>query len=359
MTRVAFLTPSLHHGGAERWLLSLARHFHEARAVGCLLLSQHYHPAVLAEARRLMPVTCTRETAGTLRHAREARELLLTIGREAEVLVGWGIPGLRQLCRQVELPVVDVSHAAGAWPAQCRLAAAGSRGADYLAAVSRTAASAYPPGMRSAVQVIYNGVEADRIAPRQGRDALRERLNLAADGRLLLFLGRFSEEKRPQLVLEALQRLPATWQGLLVGHGPMQGWLEEQIGRRTPGRCRLLPPSTAVGDLLAAADCLLLPSRYEGMPLVLLEAWLAGLPTVATRFGFLDEIQRLHGRLSEAVSLEGPSAEELAAAVQRATAARYADHARRTAWRHYTAGAMAQRWEEYLAAVVRHARRAA
>jgi len=89
------------------------------------------------------------------------------------------------------------------------------------------------------------------------------------------------------------------------------------------------------------------------MPLVLLDAWLAGLPTVATRFGFIDEIEERHGPLSETVPLEAPSGEALAAAIGRASATRrFVDDARRTVWRHYTAGAMAARWEAYLAAVV-------
>jgi glycosyltransferase involved in cell wall biosynthesis len=170
--------------------------------------------------------------------------------------------------------------------------------------------------------------------------------------KLLLFLGRFCEEKRPQLMLDALEQLPANWRGLFVGHGPLEHALREQASGLTPGRCHFMPPTSAVGDLLAAADCLLLPSRYEGMPLVLLEAWLAGLPTVTTRFAFIEEIEQLHGPLGETVSLEAPNGGELAVAVERTQARECCSHARQVVWQHYTAAAMAQRWEEYLAAVV-------
>lgn len=53
---VCFLTPSLHCGGAERWILSLARHMRQVRTVGILCTNNFYHPDILIEAESLSEV---------------------------------------------------------------------------------------------------------------------------------------------------------------------------------------------------------------------------------------------------------------------------------------------------------------
>ncbi len=130
-------------------------------------------------------------------------------------------------------------------------------------------------------------------------------------------------------------------------------------GLRTPHsalRTRILGPLSHVGDALAAADVLAIPSRYEGMPLALIEAWLAGTPAVTTPIGFVREAEAMHGTLCE-VAPQDPSAALLAGAIQRAANAPHASlrtaHARKIAWQYYTAAAMAQRWEEFLHEAVR------
>ena len=72
---------------------------------------------------------------------------------------------------------------------------------------------------------------------------------------------------------------------VLVGDGPERAAREAQVASAALEGVLFLGMRDDVGDLLAAADLLVLPSLFEGLPLVVLEAMAVGLPVVATRIG--------------------------------------------------------------------------
>lgn len=370
--RVAFLTPSLHIGGAERWILSLARNFQRARPAGVVLCAPHYHPDVLEQAARLMPVYVARK----LGDPGETRRLLERACADADVLITWGVPRLDvvtrglvgRLCKSSTvgrfaqssygarvgnpcyIPVVDVSHSDGRWEQQTRMVRQAAAGADFHVAVSRSALTAFPDDVRNRATVIYNGVEVDRVTPRSSIARQRRAWGVGRRDRVALFLGRYDDVKGPLRLPRAIAQLPDHWKLVLHGHGP-----QEQELRTWAALCgermRVFGPTSRVGDALAAADVLVMPSRYEGMPLALVEAWLAGTPAVTTPLGFVQEAHAMHGALCDVVP-QNPTGQQLADGIVRAARRRHVDAARRIAWRNYTAAAMAQRWEEYLAAAV-------
>ncbi len=90
------------------------------------------------------------------------------------------------------------------------------------------------------------------------------------------------------------RRAPFT--GLLIGEGPLRSSLEAQIARLgLGGRVRLLGPRPhhQLPDWYRAADLFVLPSRSEGVPIVLLESAACGTPFVASRVGGIPEIAHL------------------------------------------------------------------
>jgi glycosyltransferase involved in cell wall biosynthesis len=161
------------------------------------------------------------------------------------------------------------------------------------------------------VTVVPRGVDPARLAPRAGREATRRALGIPADAPVSLSLGALSEEKDPLVQVEVaarLRELVPRAVHLMAGDGPLRPLVQRAVRRRgLSDTVRLLGSRADVGDLLAAADALLLTSRTEGLPGALVEAGMVGLPAVAVRVGGVAEVvaDGVTGRLVEAGDLEG------------------------------------------------------
>lgn len=109
---------------------------------------------------------------------------------------------------------------------------------------------------------------------------------IAAGRRAVTFVGRLDPQKGLSWLLDtAVEWLPrlASHDLLLVGHGRQRAALERQAVRLgIGGRVRFAGWRPNVAEILAASDLLVLPSRWEGMPNVVLQAMALGLPVLAT-----------------------------------------------------------------------------
>ncbi|MFG2824705.1 glycosyltransferase [Kitasatospora sp. NPDC048365] len=138
------------------------------------------------------------------------------------------------------------------------------------------------------VRTIPNARAAEQYPPAADdaeRRTARAELGLPPDGPLVAWVGALSAEKRPDLALAALERLPGVTLAL-AGEGPLRAALEPAE------RAHFLGRLTDPAPLYRAADALLLTSDSEGVPGVLIEAALAGLPAVATDVGWVSDVVR-------------------------------------------------------------------
>jgi glycosyltransferase involved in cell wall biosynthesis len=163
---------------------------------------------------------------------------------------------------------------------------------------------------------VGNGVDlGEFIAPAAGdRAAARVRLGIPADVSLAVCVGRLQQQKGQEVAVAAWERVRVAVPGarlLLVGGGPDEADLRALAGDGVS----LVGPTSHPRDYFLAADVCLLPSRWEGLSLALLEGMACARSTVATDVPGCREVL-LDGDLAgEVVSVGNP--EQLAVAVIR------------------------------------------
>lgn len=146
-----------------------------------------------------------------------------------------------------------------------------------------------------ATAVIVTGVDRQVFVP-QDRKAARRRLGLPADDKLILYVGRLSEEKGVLDALRAFERLQddanvgVRVRLAYVGDGPLLQRLQQRAAQGGDVIVTGSVDSAGVSQWLAASDLLTLPSYHEGTPNVVLEALSSGRPVVATHVGGIPDI---------------------------------------------------------------------
>ncbi|HAS11811.1 MAG TPA: hypothetical protein DCS55_15045 [Acidimicrobiaceae bacterium] len=139
--------------------------------------------------------------------------------------------------------------------------------------------------------VIPRGVEAVRFPQRSidSRRQHRRALGVDVDARVIVAVGALSDEKNLESVILAVAQLPDVVL-VLAGAGPDEERLRFEAERRAPGRVQFLGAVDDVVGVYHAADVLVLASKSEGMPGVVIEAGMCGIPVVATAVGAVPEM---------------------------------------------------------------------
>ena len=176
------------------------------------------------------------------------------------------------------------------------------------AACSRVAAD-YMFTKRNAARaaIVPNMIDVRAFRPNMLlRGQTRAKLGIPEDVTVVLHVGRLSRQKNPLLLADIAAQLkikPGAYRMLSVGAGEEEQALLERI--RELDAADVLTPLGVRSDLPAlynAADVFILPSRYEGLPIVGIEAQAAGLPCILS-----DKITR-EIRLTDCVFFLSPEA---------------------------------------------------
>lgn len=360
--RAAFLTPTLLMGGAERWMVSLARRCDRQRVVWTGTALSDWAPAkpeICREMAAYMPIFAgpgagPPENCSAVVRCRSTFDAIRRATRCADILVTWGLPDLGRLLDGIDLPVVFVSHGAGDWTAHA--VQSSEPACTHFVAVSETALQPFRPQTRARTVVLRNGIDVERCAPTQPRTVTRHQLGFDDQDILIGYVGRFSFEKNPLAAAIAVRKLGGRFHAVYCGEGWKEAEVKAEAVKIAGDRVRFVPHQRIVGNILSALDVFLLASPAEGFSLSLAEAWYAGVPTVATRVGAVPELERSNGQLVSAVPVN-PSPRALAKAVLRAHSPDFRQEvvprAQRLVAESYTATAMARRWTEYLETICR------
>lgn len=369
--RIGFLTVSLATGGQGRNTATKMQLAQRLEWAGTVLTSggpsDDHGVAMIAE---YSPVTVSQQlhphsnARANVTRVRSAPEAALELARKVDVMYAWGsVEGdfLRELASI--LPVVFGLHGEGPWTKMVAAAAAEHSAAIYC--VCQKAVALVPAEHRGKCRVIPNGIDLGSLAPHLGRDLLRERWGLEPHHVAVGFVGRISQEKRCDLFAKACAQLPPQYRPIVVSPQideeatPYDHVLRKHVLRAVAARggVSVFGDYRDMGDIYAAIDVLVMPSREEGGPLVTMEAFAAGVPVVSTPVGVLPGLEREHGQLAYPINFEdGPA--EIAKAIVAASKERLSPvvrRAREVAWRHLTATRMVADFEELVCGIAKGA----
>ncbi|MEO9191677.1 MAG: glycosyltransferase [Acetobacteraceae bacterium] len=136
------------------------------------------------------------------------------------------------------------------------------------------------------VRVIESGVVLDRFRPRPR--------GLSGDGLLIGYVGRLSPEKNPIAFIELAERLCPHYPDArftLVGEGPMAGEVRRRV-QASPagGAISFLGYAESAAAALQELDVLIVPSKLDGRPNIIMEANACAVPVIAAPVGGIPEM---------------------------------------------------------------------
>ena len=355
--RVIFMTPGLAPGGAEVWLSTLVE---RAQRVD-------YRGIITADADDWTNRDFTLKGVPINRANCEAnmQDMLREVWKDGvDLVVYWGIGHKLDQFQKFNVPFISVSHASvvdNSPPGHRKfMDLIGENHCHFMAAVSQSAAMMFSQELRDRdnVTVIHSGVDVEKTRPVVGREEQRRRWHIPPDAKVILYVGRFYDGKGADVALQAFREFDNNHYLILNGWGQDERDLKNAAHRAfssNNGTGRVIFPQAqtrSLGDVYAAADLVVIPSRTEALPLVLLEAWQSGTPVVASEFATIGELEKVYNNgkpLVYGIPCP-PSAKDLVTGIRMAfdhPNDNIRDDAFQLAMTEFTASAMVGRWESY------------
>jgi glycosyltransferase involved in cell wall biosynthesis len=336
--RVGLVSPCAYLGGAERWMSELFD-----QCDGGKIRWEGVAIRDIPNVPTIPNVVADWEAHASVRSGESAiRELAARV----DLLVAWGIESAAlEALIPPELNVVEVSHCAFETP---QAHATGSMPRSKVVAVGRSALRGLPIDRRETARIIPNGVNPSRVVPLKSRDQVRAEWGIDLNAQVAGWISRISEEKRPEVFIDALPHLPAGWRGVMVGAGLATDAAQAHAAAICRGGVVFPGPTDDVGSALGAFDVMVITSKSEGFCQAIAEAMLAGIPVISTQVGLLED----HPEFARILP-NPPTGQDVARACQadlsdvEGTAARVVA-ARAFAREHLSSDRFGRAWTEYL-----------
>jgi phosphatidylinositol alpha 1,6-mannosyltransferase len=165
---------------------------------------------------------------------------------------------------------------------------------EYVTAPTQTALNLlYEHGLRAPARAISNGIDLKKFSPGERDPQIRQHFNLPTDRPLALHVNRLSEEKRNDVLLDAVPKLQSNTHIALVGSGPAEAELRAQVERLgIQDRVSFLGyvRDAELLSLRRSSDFFVIPSEADLQSLATMEAMACGLPVVAANAYALPEL---------------------------------------------------------------------
>jgi glycosyltransferase involved in cell wall biosynthesis len=362
-TRIAFVLKSFTFGGAEHDVIQVMTES-DPRVLVCTGMAVQTAFPICPDLDLDHPrVPRIYQPRAVTRHAKIIADVTFRIAvkrvaANSDILICWGVENLADVIPlDYTGQIVVTSKSSGAF--QESFLHPNSMLTSNYVANSVKSGEAFPAVVRHRVRVIYPGIQPQRLALTRTRDRQRKEWGMSRDDLIVGYLGRIAPDKGVEQLLDAVCRLDRRWKAVFVGRNGNFADYERQFAalcrRLLPGRAEFVDWTRAVGDALAAFDVLAYPTVEEGFANSLAEAWMLGVPTVATEgVGALSE-ERWAGCAVRIGAQRSPA--ELSRAIVRAHGnARLVEAARRRS-ADLTVAATIRNWQEYLVGLAGEPRR--
>ncbi len=288
---ILLLIPHLGGGGAERVMAHLARSLSSDRfAVHlCLITDSEYSAEKFPSAVQVHRLHSARVLFGAVGLVRMVRQIQPDLIFSGMFHLNFLVLLLRPFFPRATRILVRQNGNLSAWPRHNP-----SLGrllyrliyprADGIVSQTRTMADQLCEclGTKTAVHVLHNPVDAEGIRQKVAETVIK----WSGPGPHLLAIGRLSPEKGFDLLLDAFATIRATHPTArltILGEGPERIALQETAASLgLASNVRFAGYASDPFSWFAGATLLVIPSRYEALPNVLLEGAAAGLPIVAT-----------------------------------------------------------------------------
>jgi glycosyltransferase involved in cell wall biosynthesis len=219
------------------------------------------------------------------------------------------LPRIRAECGDIK--IIDLLHAeesVGAlpqfdWlpPFLDRRICISNRLKEYM--VKRCASSGFGVQYADKIKVIYNGIDlAGYESDGNAKGQFRSMYSIPEEAKIISYVGRFSPEKNPCLFIEIARRVvqksaqKVTF--VMAGDGPDREEVQDLVRQyELSDHIILTGTIDAVSQLLADSHLVVVVSKSEGIPYVVLESMAMGVPVISTDVGAIREVleQGTHG----------------------------------------------------------------
>ena len=160
---------------------------------------------------------------------------------------------------------------------------------DYCACSILAARWMFPDSIlrKKKYEVLYNAIDLSRFRfDSERRSAIRDSLGIGADAFVVGHVGRFTYQKNHEFLIQVFQEIVKQEPKsvlLLIGDGPERKKIESQVkASGLQEQVKFLGRRSDVADLYQGMDAIILPSRFEGLCIVAIEAQMAALQTVCS-----------------------------------------------------------------------------
>ena len=340
--KIAFITPALGLGGAERWILTLTKYFKNVQVEKIINLTGKSDKNLLSEACKYTDVVIDNFFSNTNLIKKELENI--------DVVISWAYTAPLNLSKECKCITIDVSHSDSSWNNHKNLTSITEKKSKYHVGVSKTAAASFSKNINP--KIIYNGIDIERINPNVSREEQRRIWNVE-DKKVVFFSGRLSEEKNPLALVKAIDYFNDDWIFIFIANGALLDYFKSLNN----DKIKLVEKTLNIGNYFSASDIFVMTSNVEGMPLSLLEAWYSEIPTVTTEYNSYKELKDMHGEISNSIPLNSNSEllhKEIIDAYKKGRFDHKVKYAKKVLISNYTAEIMTKNWEDYIFEILKN-----